>query len=243
MYPHARATRARFSEQTPPNALSCSPARLHAEAVILMKREASTDQGERQYADDLDQALVNRVRQGDSLAFEQLIRDHYAAMCACAAGLLRSRDAVEDIAQNVFRRLWASRERWQPKGSVRAYLLRAAHRETLSVIRSIRREKGLVGRIAQQTVLDRAVSEVPGMGRAAAAADDVVVRSELRAAIEAAATDLPPRCRHIFRMRWASGLAPVEIAAELGISIKTVEMQITRAYRAIRSRLAALGLP
>lgn len=76
-------------------------------------------------ADAHDRDLVERIRVGDRRAFEELVREHYTAMCSVAVAMLRSRDTVEDIAQDVLRKLWVRRTMWQPRGPIRAYLLLA----------------------------------------------------------------------------------------------------------------------
>ena len=52
---------------------------------------------------------------------------------------------------------------------------------------------------------------------------------------------LPSRCREVFLMSKRDGLSNVEIAAELGISVKTVENQMTKAFARLRSALTASG--
>lgn len=193
---------------------------------------------------DSDRELVARVQAGDERAFEELVLAHYHGMCSTAFTLLRSRDAVEDIVQNVLRKVWTNRENWQPPGPPRAYLLRATRHETINIIRRLRRERALVGHIVEHsTANESGVHRVPGMGEIPAAIDDALIVAELRAAIETAAAQLPPRCREVFSLRWQAGLRQTEIAVRMGTSIKTVEMQMTRALKAIRAHLAEVGLP
>lgn len=191
---------------------------------------------------DGERAVIARVRAGEELAFEELVLAHYAPMCSAALALLRSRDAVEDIVQDVLRKLWARRAEWEPRGPVRAYLLLATRHETLSVIRRLRRDRGLAGRIAERQAVS-GLDAMPGMAHAEPAIDEALVTAELREAIHEAAKELPERCREVFLFRWNDGLRPTEIATRMGISIKTVEMQMTRALKAIRARLAEHGLP
>ena len=194
------------------------------------------------HAEDVE--LAARIRSGDERAFEELVRAHYAAMCSAAIAVLRSREAVEDIVQNVFRKLWTHRARWQPRGPIRAYLLLASRNEALSVVRALRRERGLAGHILERMPREhRAGESVPGMGAIPLAIDDDIAAAELRSAIETAAAALSTRCRTVFLLRWKDGFRQTEIAEHLGISIKTVEMQMTRALKTIRARLAEIGLP
>ena len=61
---------------------------------------------------------------------------------------------------------------------------------------------------------------------------------ELRKAITAAVAELPPACREVFMLSRTQGLRYAEIAETLGISVKTVESQMGKALRHMRTRLA-----
>jgi RNA polymerase sigma-70 factor (ECF subfamily) len=63
--------------------------------------------------------------------------------------------------------------------------------------------------------------------------------SERDARLWQALDNLPDRCREIFLLSKRDGLSNAEIASELGISIKTVENQITKAYKALRGELSS----
>ena len=65
-----------------------------------------------------------------------------------------------------------------------------------------------------------------------------MVEEELAAALKEAMGALPERCREVFELSRVQGLRYAEIAAVLGISIKTVEGQMGRALRILRERLA-----
>ena len=180
--------------------------------------------------DDIDRDLLARIRAGDEAAFEALFASHYEGMCAFAYILIRSRDAAEDIVANVFRNLWRRRRDWQPDGPLRTYLLTATRNEALNMLRSLRRQHGLEERLAREEI-------VPALAAPAAAPDAAVVASEIGSAIERAAESLPPQARAVFELRWVEGLRQREIADRLNLSIKTVEMHMTRALRVIREQL------
>lgn len=177
-----------------------------------------------------ERALVARIRAGDEAAFETLFLAHYEGMCALAYSLVRSREAAEDIVSNVFRSLWKRRHEWHPVGPVRTYLLTATRNEALNLLRRIKRERALEEELVREDVL-------PAFGVAAALPDDEVATKELLGVVEQVVAELPPRCRDVFLLRWSEGLKYREIAERLGIEVKTVEMYMTRAMRAIRERL------
>jgi len=180
--------------------------------------------------DAAERELLARIREGDADAFETLFVTHYEGMCALAYMLIRSRDAAEDIVANVFRNLWRRHREWQPLGSLRTYLLTATRNEALNTLRAIRRRNARHQEAAREDV-------VPALAAPALTPDAELAANEIGAAVERAAADLPPQCRAVFLLRWTEGLKQREIAERLGVSIKTVEMHMTRALRVIRERL------
>jgi RNA polymerase sigma-70 factor (ECF subfamily) len=174
--------------------------------------------------------LLARIRADDPGAFEELFTAHYDGMCALAYMLIRSRDAAEDIVSSVFRSLWRRRLEWEPTGPMRSYLLTATRNEAMNVLRQLRRQYGLEERLAREDI-------VPALSTPAAAPDEAAAAREVTEAIEQAAADLPPQSRAVFMLRWSEGLKQREIADRMGLSIKTVEMHMTRALRSIRDRL------
>jgi RNA polymerase sigma-70 factor (ECF subfamily) len=174
--------------------------------------------------------LVARIRVGDARAFEALFRAHFASLCSLAFSFVRAPDAAEDVVQNVFWAVWMRRRLWHVHGTVGAYLRQAVRHEALTALRGARRERDPVlraGRDASLTDVERD-----------AGTEDIVAAAELAQAVVAAAHGLPPRCRAVFLLKWERGLTYREIADRLNLSIKTVEMQMTRALKSIRARVA-----
>lgn len=177
-----------------------------------------------------EQALVERVRAGDALAFERLFRRYYPVLCTFAARMLGADGAAEDIVQDVFRRIWERRETWAIDTTVAAYLYRATRNGIFDCYKHERVVTRWREGAAAAEHADPLLEPPP---------DEAVHTAELAAAIERAAQGLPERCRQVFLLKWAHGLTYAEIAETMDISTKTVEMQVTRAYKALRERLKA----
>jgi RNA polymerase sigma-70 factor, ECF subfamily len=178
-----------------------------------------------------ERQLLARIQAGDPSAFEDLFKAHYEGMCALAYSFVRSRDSAEDIVSNVFRSLWTRRMEWEPRGPAQTYLLTATRNEAINLLRRLRRERGLEERV-------QAGDAVPALAGPSPTPDSAVLATELTADLERAAARLPARCREVFLLRWREGLRSREIAERMGISLKTVEMQMTRAFRALRETMA-----
>jgi RNA polymerase sigma-70 factor, ECF subfamily len=171
---------------------------------------------------------MERIRGGDQRAFDQLVVAYYERLCDFAFGFVRVREAAEDVVQDVFIRLWEQRTNLRLDEPT-AYLFRAVRNGAISVLRHEQVR-------ARSDVLE---SIEPHVVESAA---ERYERDELERAVQHAVDTLPDRCRLIFTMSRNHGLARGEIAAALGLSVRTVDAQIARAFKLIRQRVAPLLL-
>jgi len=174
---------------------------------------------------------VARIRLADERAFESLFHAYYAALCDFVQSYVRSPDVAEELVQAVFLRIWEHRATWEPATGARAYLFAACRNQALGGLKHER----VVARVARQ-----ATSEEIALGVAAPrmGADRELQASELTAAFRAAVSRLPERRRIVVILRWQHQMSHAEIARVLGISVKTVEVQIGRALAFFRQQLA-----
>ena len=170
--------------------------------------------------------LLERIRAGDSDAFDAVFRANYAALVGSAERILGRRDVAEEIVQDVMLELWRRRETLAVDDSLRGYLFRATRNRSLNHLRHGAIEK----RAEPELAADRVES-----GSSAHAA---LVEEEIDVAVKRAVADLPARCREVFELSRVHGLRYSEIATTLGISVKTVEAQMGKALRILRERLA-----
>ena len=175
-----------------------------------------------------DHELFRRMRAGHAAALDELFRRHYADLCRIALRFVNHEAAAEDIVQELFVSLWEKRdgEAATPE-AVGPYLRRAARNRSLNWLRDRKRVPVDDG-------------EVPLTIATPARADDDLQQDELRHRIHAAIDRLPERSRLVFVMSKLEEMSHKEIAAALEISPKTVENQMTRAYRLLRQYLSVL---
>ena len=178
-----------------------------------------------------EQDLVARIRDGDIAAFEELYREFAGALLAFAYRQVRSREVAEELVQELFLGLWKYRQKWVLSRSLAPYLYGAlrnrihGYRRTLSG-----REEMLRGSSRDEGGLDTLPS--------AEHTDDRVREGELRDAIDRAVASLPPRCRETFVLVRQQRLSYMEAAEVMGVSVKAIEMNIVRAFAALRRDLA-----
>jgi RNA polymerase sigma-70 factor (ECF subfamily) len=169
--------------------------------------------------------LLERLRQGDEEAFDVVFRANYPPLVGMAEGMLRSRAIAEEVVQDIMLELWRRREALPIEESLRAYLFRATRNRALNHLRH-----GRVERLSEP--------HVAGASAAPATAPATLVEEEIDVALREAVAALPERCREVFELSRVHGLRYSEIAAALGISVKTVEAQMGKALRTLRERLA-----
>ncbi len=201
------------------------------------------------YADPADEAAwVERIRAGDSGAFELLFRTYYVPLRDFLTTYLGARDAAEEVVQDVFAQVWEQRARWEVRESARRYLFGAARNRAFNVMRHRRivrrwavRALGVgSGDGGRHPIADGAevVGPVPGLGQEGIAADAWLATNELAHAAQRAIAALPERCRQAYTLRLHHDLTRAEIAKVMGISVKAVEFHLMRALKAMRGALA-----
>lgn len=174
-------------------------------------------------ADDSDEALMLRVAEGDAVACRALVDRHLAPVMAFAGRMLDNRWEAEDVAQEVFLRLWAKAGRWRPGAAkLRTWLFRIAY--NLSVDRLRRRREAPIEAIADRP--DPAPDAV-----------ERLASRETAQRVAAAVAALPERQRAAIVLCHHDGMGNIEAAAVLGLSVEAVESLLARGRRALRRAL------
>lgn len=173
-----------------------------------------------------EQQLLQDLRQGQEAALDQLFRQHYTYLCKAVYRVIPDGNTAEDIVQEVFADLWRKRERIDIQSSIRAYLRRATVNRSLNHIR----DQKLM--LSDESYLPHQLSS------GQASAQQQLQAEELQVAIDRAIQQLPERCRLIFSLSRFEGMANKAIAKELDLSLKTVENQMTKALKMLKSALS-----
>jgi RNA polymerase sigma-70 factor (ECF subfamily) len=152
-------------------------------------------------------------------------------MVRYAYGIVGHRMVAEDIAQEVLLWVWDHRVSLQVRGTVRSYLLTAVRNRALNYMAHHRAELRWEAQYTREDIL-------PGMSHPERAPDDLAHIEALRAAMTRAIAALPERRRQILLLR-REHLSHAEIAQVMGISLKTVEAQLTSAFVTLRDALSS----
>ncbi len=173
-----------------------------------------------------DHDLLSRLRGGDDTAFEAIFRQWYEPVVRSANRVLRDMSIAEELSQDVFLELWRRRDTLAPDSSIAGYLMQAVRNRALNHLRHLAVQK-------------KSVVYVEALSEPAEHADQQVHANDLQVAMRTAIAALPPRTREVFVMSRERGLRYSEIAEQLGVSVKAVEANMSRALRILRHELSA----
>src|SRR5437016_7891211 len=132
-----------------------------------------------------DIRLMQLVSGGDTSAFEKLIERHQSLVAGTVARMLGSNSDVEDIAQQVFIRVWRSARRYVPRAKFTTWLLKITRNLVFNELRRAKRR----AQVPLQS--DPGVEEIPLKDETNSAPDASLLENELRQAIEEAIMQLP----------------------------------------------------
>jgi RNA polymerase sigma-70 factor (ECF subfamily) len=168
---------------------------------------------------------INYATVDREIVFEKAFKEHFRALHAYAFTIIRDEEQAEEIVQNMFFKLWEKKEQIDEISSIKAYLYRATHNESLNYLKHTK------VRAAYETYIKSSNSE-------GGDAVDTLSTKELQQKIDKALNELPEQCRTIFQMSRFEELKYREIAEQLNLSVKTVENQMGKALKVLREKLA-----
>jgi RNA polymerase sigma factor (sigma-70 family) len=192
------------------------------------------DQGNRGKSEDDadDLRLMQRVGQGDTNAFEELVEKHQALVAGTVARMLGSNSDVEDIAQQVFIRVWKSARRYVPRAKFTTWLLKITRNLVFNELRRTKRR-------AQVPLQAEGSGEDPTLKDDMNLAPDAsLLETELQRTIEEAILQLPEAQRMALVLRRYEQLSYEQIAEVLDLSVPAVKSVLFRARAELRSRLS-----
>ena len=172
------------------------------------------------------------VGQGDTNAFEELIEKHQALVAGTVARMLGSNSDVEDIAQQVFIRVWKSARRYVPRAKFTTWLLKITRNLVFNELRRTKRR----AHIPLQP--EAAAEDLPLKDDINLAPDASLLETELRQTIEEAILQLPETQRMALVLRRYEQLSYEAIADVLDLSVPAVKSVLFRARSELRTRLS-----
>lgn len=172
--------------------------------------------------------VVKALKKREEKVYRYLFDQYFERMVLFAEYFLLDRKEAEDITQEIFMHLWSHPELPEITFSLKSYLFTQVKNACLNRIKHLNIED----RHKQWLVEAQLYAEIP----------EVELDEELVHKVYAAIDELPEQARLIFRMCVLEEKKYKEVAAELGISVNTVNTQMKRAYKYLRERLGVFFL-
>jgi RNA polymerase sigma-70 factor, ECF subfamily len=197
-----------------------------------MPRSDSSPAGKSE-EDAEDVRLMGLVSRGDTAAFQDLVERHQTLVLGTVARMLGSNSDVEDIAQQVFIRVWKSAGRYVPRAKFTTWLLKITRNLVFNELRRWKRR----AQVPMQTDVEE--KEMPLKDETAQAPDAALLESELQQAIEQAISQLPEVQRMAVILRRYEDLSYQQIGEILDLSVPAVKSVLFRARTELRARLSS----
>lgn len=166
------------------------------------------------------------MTEGDVDSFKYFFDRYYEDLCNFVHVYLHDQALSEEIVQDIFVYFWENREKLQINTSVKSFLFSASKFKSLNLLRDTKTKKRIVEKIGKTEPL--ITSEEEG---------SYLDTNEFKKILDAAVDQLAPKCREIFLLSKFEDLSNKEIAEKLGLSVKTVENQMTIALKKLHEYL------
>ena len=199
------------------------------------KAEASdaAESNESALAAAQDLAWMQRVKQGDTEALRELIEAHQHRVVGAVAKMLGDESDADDIAQQVFIRVWKSAPRYEPTAKFTTWLFKITRNLVFNELR--RRKRHPTQSLDGTANTDDRPLQAPDLR--SKAPDSALLNDEMQAAIQRAIEQLPEVQRMAIILRRYDEFSYEEIGEVLGLSVPAVKSVIFRARTDLREKL------
>lgn len=169
----------------------------------------------------------SKQQSNEEQEFELIFRRYYVRLCGFANKFISNTAEAEEIVQEVFLNVWSKKDRLKLDDEIKPYLFKSVQNLCFNFIE-------------HQKVVENYYSVIEVVYKNKKEDFDAyesVLFTEFQAKVDEAIGSLPEECRKIFRMSREEGLKYAEIASKLGLSVKTVETQMSRALSKLKIEL------
>lgn len=157
--------------------------------------------------------------------FNDLFNKHYQELCRVLLPIVKDKDAIEDIVQDVFVKLWIRRDEIEINTNFKAYLYKAVVLRSFDYLR-------------KQKTVHSAQNELKIVQQQSYnSVEDNIHEKELTNAIDRGMAEMSENMKTIFQLSRFGGFKNREIAEQLNISIKTVESNMGKALKIMTEHL------
>ena len=172
------------------------------------------------------QNVIKHVILGNQVAFRWVYNEYVEMVYRLAIHIVKEDVYADEIVQDTFLQLWHSRERLDPQTNIKTLLFVICRNNSFNKLKVIRRQRERFMAIDDKN-LDSSLSFE----------EEPMAEKDLREALEAIISKLPPKQQTIFRLSRIEGLSHKEIAEQLHISKNTVKNHVIAALKSVKTEL------
>ncbi|WP_161808329.1 RNA polymerase sigma factor [Zhouia amylolytica] len=172
----------------------------------------------------LKHKLITDFKKGNVEAYKEIYLTYYQELCIYACSYTNNHFAAEDLVQNVLLKFWENRTTININIALKSYLYKSVHNSFIDGYRKEKNHKESLEALRYKLLID-------------AIEERTDVQDNRLAILREGIEELPQRCKEIFVMSKFEGMSYKQIAENLNISVNTVENQIGKAFKILRSKL------
>src|SRR6266567_779395 len=181
-----------------------------------------------------ESALVTQAREGDTVAFAELVRRYEGKIFRLAQHITQNREDAEDVLQESFMKAYEHLEQFKGDSKFYTWIVRIAVNQALMKLRRRKTDKSVSIDETIDTGEDTVVREIAAWGEDP---EQRFSRDELGGILDTAIDSLEPLYRSVFVLRDIEELSTEETAEALGLSVPAVKSRLLRARLQLREKL------
>ncbi len=179
------------------------------------------------FSDSYFSIIQQRAADGDEDAFKKIYYHFYKKLYQFSLALVKSREAAEEIAEDVFIKIWQQKSNLSTINNLRVYLYTATKNKALNYL----------SKKAKENLTEPFDYINIDLYKSTTTPEELMITTEMYRRIQEQVEALPPRCKMIFKLIREDGLKYKEVSEILHISVNTIDAQIAIAIKKIAAAL------
>jgi len=199
---------------------------------------AGSDSEESGYLYDPDVQLMLRAKQGDDDAFSKLVVNYQDRLTTIFYHMTQNQEAAEDLAQDVFMRIYRARHGYQPNAKFSTWLFRIANNLAINAHRNKKRRKEIALPTGESTSVNSVRAEEQALAeKSALMPQRQLDKHELQLVVQRAMDQLSERQRLTVLLHKFEGMSYAEIGETMELTVPAVKSLLSRARDGLRASL------
>ncbi len=183
-------------------------------------------------AEILPNNILHGLIIGDEETYVFLFREYYVSLCSYSRRYVGRKDIAEEIVSETFMKIWENRNTLKINSSIKGYLFHAVCNNSLNYLRILKRENIVETYFRDPKFENMGVAEILEETE-----EQSLILENISTKIEEAVSQLPRQQQSVFRLKRQEGKKIREVAQLMGLSVKTVEMHLSKASINLQHKL------